>query len=180
MNSGKIFEKEFKDSIPNDTYIFRVADPPQSFAQKDEEGNFPKNNLRFSAKNPYDFILFLKPNLFPCELKSTIGTSISIQFEKKEKGKMIKLHQIAGLTKDNKFDGSYAGFILNFRKTNTTYWLGIEDFNRFFKTTTKKSINEKDIVEFNGIVVRQELKKVAYRYFIKDMFKDILEADCDF
>lgn len=180
MNSGKVLEKEFKDSVPNDTYIFRVADNAQSFAQKDEDGNFQNNNLRFSAKNPYDFILFFKPNLYPMELKSTIGTSFSIQFDKKEKGKMIKLHQIKGLTKDNKFDGSYAGFVLNFRKVNHTYWLGIEDFNNFLKQTEKKSINEKDVIEFNGIIIEQKIRKVSYIYDVKKILIDIVEVCYDF
>lgn len=166
-NTGKVFEDCFKNSITPDIYFYRLRDSGSSFGA----GN---QSLRFTVKNDYDCFLYKKPNFFPCELKSTQGTSFSIQAKKEESGKNIKLNQIDGLTNASKFQGVYSGFILNFRSNqNHTYWLNIIDFNRFNITTDKKSINEKDVKDFNGIEIRNEIKKVKYTYFINELLEKI-------
>jgi recombination protein U len=170
QNEGKKFEEDFKKSIDEDKiYFYRLRDSGSAFGN----GN---DSCRFSTSNEYDCFIYLQPNFFPFELKSTQGTSMSIQKDKTEKSKMIKLHQIEGLTRASKYEGIYAGFILNFRDIEHTYWLDIKDFNRFNETTDKKSINEKDIVESGGILIPQEKKKVRYRYFINKMIEMIRES----
>lgn len=169
MNSGKIFENNFKNSIPKDIYWIRLKDPAQSF------GNNSNNNLRFSLPNPYDYLLYTNKSLFVFELKSNQGTSFSIQHSKEEKGKDIKLNQINGLTKASVHSGAYAGFVFNFRKTNNTYWLDIRKFNEFNSMTEKKSINEKDVINLSGIEIRSEIKKVNYKYFIGELLEKIGE-----
>lgn len=113
------------------------------------------------------------------ELKFTQSTSFSIQRDKKEKPKMIKFSQIEGLTEANKYDNIYAGLLLNFgnRKTNENelYWISIEDFNRFLNDTDKKSINKKDVIEYNGIKCQSRLLKVRHRYEAKELFDIIIE-----
>lgn len=170
-NAGKIFEEGIRDSIKDnkDVYYYRIKDPAQSFNQSANTG------LRFSPNNPYDCFMFKKPNFFPMELKATKGTSFSIQREKKDKGKMIKIHQIDGLTEANKVDGVYAGFLFNFYEKSKTYWLDIDGFNTFNNNTDKKSINEKDIVEHGAILVNQKLKRTKYGYHIKTLLEDIVE-----
>jgi recombination protein U len=170
-NSGKIFEEEIRDSIDkNKIYYYRLRDAASSFGG----GN---DSLRFSIKNDYDCFMFLSPNFFPLELKSNQGTSFSIQKEKEEKGKDIKLHQIEGLTKASQYPDSYAGLLLNFRKTEHTYWLNIKNFNKFNESNAKKSINENDVIKYGGLLVPQKLKKVRYRYDIDKMIEMIKEAN---
>lgn len=166
-NEGKKFEEDFKKSVPEDFYFYRLRDSGSSFNPTQETG------LRFSWQNDYDCFIFYKDSFFPIELKSTQGTSMSIQFTKEEKGKMIKLSQINGLMKAQKHEGVYAGFLLNFRKTEHTYWLSIKDFYLFYKFTNKKSINEKDIQENNGILIPQVKKRVRYTYDVKRMIEMI-------
>jgi recombination protein U len=170
LNSGKVFEKEFHDSVPNNFYYFRLKDPAQSFDTNN------KNNLRFSLPNPYDCFIYQYPFFYPIELKSTQGTSMSIQFTKEEKGKMIKINQIQGLLKAQQHEGVYAGLLLNFRETEHTYWLGVNEFNQFYTTTTKKSINEKDIQEYKGILIPQRKKKVRYAYDVLKMI-ELIKGD---
>ncbi len=166
-NPGKDFEDQFRDSMPDSIYFYRLRDPANSFSGDSE-------NLRFTLKNDYDCFLYKEPNLFPSELKSTKGTSFSIQRDKKEKGKDIKLNQINGLTKASKHPGAYAGFFFNFRSNqNNTYWLNIKDFNKFNESTEKKSINEKDIQKFGGVKIKSEIKRVRYRYFIGEFIEKI-------
>lgn len=167
-NQGKIFEDSFRDSIDQSKiYYYRLRDPASSFGGKQE-------NLRFSITNDYDCFIYYNGNFFPFELKSTQGTSFSMQKTKEEHSKMIKLHQISGLAKASIHDGIYAGLILNFRDVEHTYWLDIKDFNRFNSNTIKKSINELDVIEYSGILIPQRLKKVKYTYDVNEMIRLIV------
>lgn len=168
-NEGKVFEDSFRDSIDqSQIYYYRLRDPASSFGGKQE-------GLRFSITNDYDCFIYKYPNFLPFELKSTKGTSLSIQRVKADKGKMIKLNQIEGLTKASKHEGAYAGFVINFRETEHTYWLNIKDFNIFNEQTEKKSINEDDVIKHSGIIVPQRLKKVKYTYDITSLISFITD-----
>jgi penicillin-binding protein-related factor A (putative recombinase) len=164
---GKLFEQQWKKSATDDMYYFRLKDSPSSFGQ---DSTF----VRFTLNNPYDAFIFYNRFLFPMELKSTELTSISIQRDKGEKGKMIKHHQIEGLTEANKYEGIFSGFVFDFRNTGNTYWFGIENFTQFLSETTKKSINEKDVIEYGGILVDKTKKKVKYTYNIKELLNRIV------
>ena len=154
-NEGKKFEEDIKKSIPEDVYCYRIKDPAQSFGR---DSKF----TRFSLKNECDFFFYKNPILIAAELKSNQGTSISFAKEKGEKGE-IKYDQIVFLTYAQKF-GIKAGLLLNYRKTDITYWIDISDFNNFTENTTKKSINEKDLMEYNAIIVpsRKKIKRNTY------------------
>ncbi len=142
--------------MPNDVYYHRIKDAASSF------GGGQKT--RFSLKNGFDCMMYKYPTLIALELKSNEGTSINFSLDRK-KSANIKASQIEGLTIASKYKIK-SGLLLNFRKTKTTYYIDISDFNRFTKETTKKSINEKDLIEYGAIVVKQTLKKVRYRYDI--------------
>lgn len=170
-NSGKVFEEAVKKSVDgkDEIYYYRLRDPASSFNQSSENG------LRFSISNDYDCLMYMYPNFFPLELKSTTTTSFSFQKNKKEKSKNIKLNQIEGLTKASKVKGVYAGFLFNFSKKNKTYWLDIRNFNVFMSNTDKKSINENDIIEYEGILVNQKLLRTSYTYHIKTLLEEIIK-----
>ena len=158
MNEGKKFEQQFKKSLLKDNfYVVRIPDPPQSFNMSDKQ-------LRFSNKNPFDLIAFKNKTLYCLELKSNNSTSFSIQTNKDEKGKAIKLHQIEGLKEASEYEGVIAGFVINFRKVNRTYFLDINNFLEFINNTSKKSINEDDIIKKGGKLIPQKLIRVNYYY----------------
>lgn len=179
-NSGKIFEGEIKDSFDlwnknnadNQIYYFRVKDPPQSFNQSSDTG------LRFSSNNPYDIIVFKNTdlqnrigNFIVLELKSKQTDSLSFNTNLEVKKNCdIKPHQINGL-KEVYDKGGKAYFLFNFRKNNITYKMCISDFLRFAESTDKVSINLKDVIEFGGILIPQELKKVKYKYQIEKIWE---------
>lgn len=164
---GKIFEQQWKKSVNNKMYYYRLKDSPSSFGQD-------STKVRFTLDNDFDCFIFYNRFLFPMELKSTELTSISIQREKADKGKMIKLNQIKGLSESNEYDGIFAGFVLDFRNTNNTYWFSIESFNLFLLESDKKSINEKDIIKYKGILIDKTKKKVNYMYNIQKLLEDIV------
>jgi len=165
-NPGKQFEEDFKKSVPPDTYYYRLRDGTGNFdGQKND-------NVRFQMTNDYDCLLYRLPMLYCLELKSTKGTSIGMQ-EPKGKTKMIKQSQIKGLTKAGAFKGICAGFILNWRTTVNTYFLSIHDFNRYNSETTRKSINEKDVIGYGGIVIAHRKLQVNFRYDVDRFMKGI-------
>jgi len=173
INAGKDFENQFKASVNELIYYQRINDPAQSFNQT--------NNLRFSLQNPYDCYMYFYPSLFTLELKSTEGTSITFYrddfIDKENKDKkysfMVKKNQIIGLSESAKFKGIISGFILNFRKTNHTYFIHIADFNNMTKDLIKKSFNEQDVINNNGYIIEQTLKRVKYTYNIQKFISDM-------
>ena len=86
---------------------------------------------------------------------------------------MVKKNQLEGLTVSSKFNGIISGLVLNFRKSNHTYFLSIIDANIMLENIDRKSFNEKDVIANNGYLIEQRLKKVKYNYnlqrFIEDM-----------
>lgn len=167
MNVGKVFEGEFKASIPKHFYYLRINDPAVGFSG---------GNSQFAPKNPYDFILF-DVKLYCLELKST-ATSLTFwqeRFEEPGKRKTfeIRKHQIIGLTDAAKHENVFAGFLFNFRKKNTTVYVPIHKFNEFAATTTKKSINCDDALAY-GFPVDSWQLKVHYRYDIEKMCKEAI------
>lgn len=172
MNAGKKFENAFKVSVDKEIYYERLKDPAQSF--------IPSENLRFSPSNPYDCFLFYYPNLFTFELKSTGQNSITFYDEKfvikgKKQSFMVKKNQIKGLLKSSQHKGIISGLILNFRKTNCTYFLHIDDFVNMVEDIGKKSFNEQDVIKNNGHKIKQTLKRVNYRYHIMDFISELQE-----
>ena len=168
MNTGKVFEQNFKKSVDKSKiYFVRLKDSPSSFGQD-------SSKVRFTANNPYDNFCFYERTLFPLELKSTKSTSFSFQRDKKEKSKNIKLSQIEGLTEASKYNGVYAGFVFNFDKGETV-WMDIKDFNDFYNTTTKGSINYQDMMEYGCIIIEKHLLKVNYKYEITNLLDEIIK-----
>lgn len=111
------------------------------------------------------------------ECKYTKHISMSIQQDKDDKNKMIKLHQIEALTKASEFEGIKAGFLLCFYNEQTnqesTYYMPIQNFNKFLKSTNKKSINIIDVATYGCVKVEQVKLRTHYHYDIKGLFDKI-------
>ena len=170
INEGKKFETQFKASVNEKIYFQRIHDPAQSFTQTDA--------LRFSLQNPYDCYMYFYPNLFTLELKSTEGTSLTFYREdfidkEKKQSFMVKKNQIKGLLESSKFKGIVSGLILNFRKTNHTYFWDINDFKTTTDILDKKSFNESDVVNNNGYLIGQTLKIKNYKYDVQKFIEDM-------
>ena len=169
MNEGKIFESNFRKSVPSDIFYLRLKDSATSFGQDSVA-------TRFTLRNPYDILMFNGINLFCFELKSTSGTSFSIQFDKKDTSKMIKRHQIDGLTDARKYNKVTAVFVFDFRNSKT-WFMSIDKFNSFLSRTTKKSINEKDVIDNGGIVIEKTKKIKNYKYDVNKLLWTLSERE---
>ena len=169
-NEGKKFEKDIKESFENQgIWLLRLSDSSLSWQHE--------KTSRFTVNNPCDFLAYNKPYLFALECKSTKYRSLSFTIDPKENA-MIKAHQINSLVNFSLVDGIYAGFILNFRNEDdvskgVTYWLSIKDFSDFINETDKKSINRLDVVQHNGIIIDQKLKRTRFTYDIQKLINDI-------
>lgn len=158
LNTGKIFEDDFKNSIDKDRcLLIRLNDQPQVFAK----------TAKFSLKPPCDFILYdSKTNLLiPLELKTTKYKSISYEDinEENPKNAMIHKHQLEKLLKFSKYNGVEAGLLLNFRAEDEniqrTYYISIQNFLDMCGKINKKSVNEIDLINIGKAVNIDGVKK---------------------
>lgn len=149
-NEGKRFEEDFKASCKD--VLFERFNDSNKFGFGD--------GTRFTPQNPCDGFIFKFPKLIYVELKSTQGSSFSFALKKTSKTVMIKSYQIDALLNRAKYDGVFAGLVLNFRarstKTkvynNAVYYLDIDDFYNYVVQNDKKSINEDDAKKI-GIII---------------------------
>ena len=152
-NEGKKFEEDFEKSCPGGWQIIRLKDSSASWSHQDGVS-------RFTPKNMCDFIMFTGRTLYAFELKSFLGKSMGYKLlndEKEQKlGKMVMFHQ-------NLPANSEAYYVLNFREINETYAIKAPVVMRLKHTMERKSISLDQAREY-GILIKQELKRVRYRY----------------
>lgn len=167
-NKGKIFEGDFKRSVPDYAMIYRLPDAAQSFGGS--------NNLRFSRKNPFDFLLWDSHRhiLYALEMKTVHGKSISFE-RSKEENKEIHRHQIDGLNAWNKYDGIICGFIIEFREIETTVFIDIDEFNKLENSISKKSFNLDDLSthKIHYVIIGQIKARTHYTYKIDEFLAAI-------
>lgn len=157
---GKIFEDQIKKSIPDYALLYRLPDPPQSFGG---------GNLRFSRKNPFDFLLWdsHKRTLYALELKTVSGKSISFERTKEDRGE-IHFHQIEGLNEWDKYEGITCGIIIEFRSEEKTVFIDIAEMNKIISAIPKKSfsLSDLDIYGIKYSVIGQKKVRTKYTYDI--------------
>jgi penicillin-binding protein-related factor A (putative recombinase) len=171
MNVGKSFEQDFFARLPESVYKLRLPDPAASFSSP--------SSLRFSNKNPYDFLLYRYPHLFALELKSRIGAISFYVEDSPNRAVDIKKWQIEGLKEAASHPGVIAGFVLNFRDKATTYYLPIQSFLSFTGSTTKKSINENDVISLGAFKIPQTLKRTKYSFDVTSMLDFASQKGCE-
>lgn len=97
--------------------------------------------------------------------------------KEKQPSKMIHKHQILALKEYGEYDGTYAGFIFNFRNEKqgieTTYYQDIKDFMTMASEINKKSFNKNDLLKYNPIEITGTKKRVNYKWDIDGFLKNI-------
>lgn len=166
-NIGKIFEEQIISSLPDYVLPYRLPDAAQSFGSNEK--------LRFSRKSPFDYLLWdsHKHILYALEMKTVEGKSISFE-RAKEESREIHYHQIEGLNYWNTFDGIVCGFVIEFRKIETTVFIDIKSFNSLINQIDKKSFNYNDL-QNSGlpyIIIPQRKKRTRYVYDIEAILKN--------
>lgn len=162
INPGKLFEHDFKESIPKDVYYVRIRDPILENRKTDPK---EKKSYTFGERCPYDCILNYKSTQYCLELKSTGGTSIGYSGARP----MIKAHQIEELARAARYPGIIAGLILNYRRIGRTWFIDIRDFQSYADASQRKSINPKDCALI-GTEIPGTLMRVHWRYDISALW----------
>lgn len=143
--------------------IYRPPDAAQSF---DMDSKL-RSKLRFSQHSPCDFMIFSgeRNTFWTLELK-TFEDSCSFERTKEDKG-IIHYYQVESLKKFSTYNNVCSGFILDFRKTDNTYFLMIDEWDDLINSISKKSFNENDLLDYcNPILIDKKKLKVNYRYNI--------------
>ena len=161
VNPGKKFENDFQKSInKEEVFIHRLKDGATRTGVNGEM-------IRLKNKNLCDFILFKGNRLVLVELKSFLGKSMSFTNIKSTVDEQQKF--IYKLREETKKENVKAFFILNFREYNETYAVDINNFDEFYKMTSKKSISIDEVRQL-GIQLFQQKKRTSYRYSIDELF----------
>lgn len=158
QNEGKVFENAIKSSMPSTCWIYRLRDNASSFAGG--------KNTRFASSNICDYIAFddISRTLFLWELKSTKGTSISLN--------MIRQNQIDGLLEASKHN-LVAGLIVNYRNNNNdTFFILIDDYIDMINSINKKSFNVRDVEKYGGIRIESTKKRTRFSYNMEKLIKE--------
>lgn len=140
---GKTFEEEIKKSFPEDFYIERYKDDTAGF---------------YGVSNPADYRLYRYPYTFLLELKTHKGKSIPID--------KIRPNQIQGMYKAVQHKGIYAGFLINFRDLEETYYITVQDMVAYINSTERKSVPVEWCREA-GVKIEQVKKRVRYSYDLR-------------
>ncbi|MGL5244215.1 MAG: Holliday junction resolvase RecU [Sarcina sp.] len=154
-NPGKLFEIDFKMSVPSWCWPYRLKDGTANFQGSKNE------NVRFQAHNICDFIVMGKNYLYLLELKSTAGNSIPFG--------NFRQSQVKEMDKINK-EKVKAYFVINYRKSNKTYALDAHVVKDYIDNANRKSIPI-DFAKNHGIEINSSIKRVRYEYDLENFFE---------
>lgn len=155
VNYGKIFEKDFKDSIPDNVFFYRF---------RDGTGAWEKSDItRFQSSNICDTMLFYQSKLYLLELKTVQGKSFSFA--------NVRQNQIEQLLKASRFEGITAGFIINFRDIEKTVFISAFHMYDTMCSICKKSFNISDLENIKHIEIPSIKKRTRYRYDLEPLLK---------
>ena len=155
MDEGKKFQEDFKKSVPDDMYYYRLRDGTASWSGGE--------NTRFQASNACDDLLYQSGLLCMLELKSHKGKSLPYS--------AIRDNQVDELCKAAQF-GIAAGFVINMRDVEETYYLPSDAVCSHIATGARKSI-ELEYMRMYGCRLKAEKKRTRWRYDLTDLLDKI-------
>lgn len=161
-NLGKIFEQNFRKSISNDYFYYRLKDSSSSWG-----GN---SQIRFTSSNIADGILFDGKQLYLIELKNHKGSSIPLNAIVGNKTKIKQIEDLYNTYHKNL--NIWCGFIVFFCDKEKCYSLNIDKFNYFIKHEKRKSI-PLEFFEENGVEINITKLKVNYKYDIENWLNNL-------
>lgn len=151
MNAGKQFEKDFKDSVPENVFYYRFRDGTASWGDQE--------NTRFQQSNICDCMMFNDRFLYLLELKSHVGKSLPFS--------AIRQNQVTELSKALTYRGIIAGFVVNFRDIGRTFFTEANKVEYFMTHEERKSIPLAWFTE-NGAEITGRKLKVHYRWNVQE------------
>lgn len=158
IRHGKRFEEDFIKSVPDRCDITRL---------KDGGGWSNATNMRFTSKNPCDFIVWSIKEyaMYKLELKSVAGRAMPFSNIKAKDEACVKF--IDDLVESH-VKGVKAFFVINFRSVNETFAIDAVEMKQYMETCGRKSINLED-ARSHGFKINQTLKRVRWKYDLEWM-----------
>lgn len=160
-NRGKIFEKNFKASVPKKILYERFKDTGATYYG----GN---DSLRFAQSNVCDCFLFDGNVLLYLELKSHKGKSLPLS--------CIRQNQVNELIERQEHSNVISGLLIEFSDIERVFYLNIADFMHFTVDETRKSI-PLDFCVDRGIEVEISKLRTNYRYNVQKLYEDVINRD---
>ncbi len=154
IKSGKRFEQNFKNSVPEDVLYYRFRDGTSAWGQGE--------NTRFQASNMCDCFLFHVNRLIFCELKNHKGKSIPFT--------AIRENQLLEMQKAGTYVGVSPMLIVNFEDVEECYALNMYAVQKYIDMDIRKSIPIDYFKEF-GIQIPCTRKKVNTVYDLTVLFQ---------
>lgn len=155
MNKGKVFEQQFRKSVPDGVFYYRLIDSSNAWSD---------GNIRFAPKNICDSIMFDGERLFLLELKNHKGKSLPLS--------CIRANQIEGLDKYSDYKNIYPCIIINFEDVAECYCLFISQIQDFLKESDRKSIPIEYCAK-NGIKIEMKKIRTNYLYDVEGYIKEV-------
>lgn len=163
MNSGKIFEAEWKAScLRQEMWVWRIADCYITAKNIDPNAYVPAQPADFLVKHD-NLICF-------CELKHTDNNYITVEHDK-VKG-MIRKTQIDQMIRLQRTD---VLCILVLQFGEDTYAMKVDDLVKCLEQTGKHSVNPLDIVQHGRVNVQSVKKRTRMVYNVKGTIDKIKE-----
>lgn len=160
MKSGKRFESNFRNSVPDNVFFYRFRDSASTYYGGNE-------NLRFSNASIADCLLFDGTTLLLCELKAHKGSSIPYSCII---GNKTKEKQIRDLYKASTYPNVKSLLIVYFEDKNECYSISIDEFINYYQSTPRKSIPISYFKE-NGLFIPVTLLRSNYRLDLSILFQ---------
>ena len=158
MNSGKKFETNFKNSVPDNVFYYRFRDGTSSWDKS--------ANTRFQAKNICDCMMYDGQYLYLLELKSHKGASLPLS--------AIRENQVKDLMAASEHANVVAGLVVNFAEKESVYFMPIELAEKWYNNGVRKSIPISEFKE-KCIEIQGRKLKTNYRYDIQRFIKDAIQ-----
>ena len=159
MNSGKKFETNFKNSVPDNIFYYRFRDGTSSW-------NGGQENTRFQQRNICDCMMYDGQYLYLLELKSHKGASLPLS--------AIRENQVKDLMAANEHANVVAGLVVNFAEKESVYFMPIELAEKWYKNGVRKSIPISEFKE-KCIEIQGRKLKTNYRYDIQEFIKEAIQ-----
>ena len=154
--SGKRFEENWKKSIPENIFYYRLKDSSSSW----DNGT----RARFTPSNICDCFVFEGKKLLTLELKNTNTKSLPYS--------NIRKHQIDDLLWSGSFYNVIAGFVINFDTLDECYFVEINDFKRYFEENSRKSLPV-DYCRLNALKIDNKRLKTNKIYDVDKFLKEV-------
>ena len=150
-NEGKRFEEDFKKSIPESCWVYRLRDSAGAW-----QGG---QATRFTSSNLCDFIVMARDYMYLLELKSIKGKSLP--------SSCIRVQQLEGLS-NIRHPKMCGAFVINFRDLEKTYIVQAYKIKEFLESSGRKSVPVKFCVE-NGTEIPAIKKITRFKYSLENI-----------